>query len=119
MLLLTNWVAETSDLARVTNETLAELGRQHFNNSLRGTITLTAGLGGMGGAQPLAVKMANGVFIGCDVEEKRIDKRIETGYLDIKVNTFEEALEQGVKGLVALAGIGPKKAESLIELAKL
>ena len=82
-----------------TYETFMAAAEKHYGvgSDLRKKLVLTAGIGGMGGAQPLAVKMANGVFIGCDVEEKRIDKRIETGYLDIKVNTFEEALEQGLK----------------------
>ena len=82
-----------------TYETFMAAAEKHYGagNDLRKKLVLTAGIGGMGGAQPLAVKMANGVFIGCDVEEKRIDKRIETGYLDIKVKNFEEALEKGLK----------------------
>ncbi|MCP6565157.1 urocanate hydratase, partial [Klebsiella pneumoniae] len=61
-----------------TYETFAELANQHYNGSLKGTITLTAGLGGMGGAQPLAVTMNEGVVIGVDVDPSRIEKRIET-----------------------------------------
>ncbi|MBG08756.1 MAG: urocanate hydratase [Halobacteriovoraceae bacterium] len=82
-----------------TYETFMAAAEKHYGvgSDLSKKLVLTAGIGGMGGAQPLAVKMANGVFIGCDVEEKRIDKRIETGYLDIKVESFEEALEQGLK----------------------
>ncbi|WP_260287956.1 urocanate hydratase [Peribacillus aracenensis] len=75
-----------------TYETFAELAKQHFNNSLKGTITLTAGLGGMGGAQPLAVTMNGGVCIGIDVDETRIDRRIETRYTDVKTNSLDEAI---------------------------
>ncbi|SDB87523.1 urocanate hydratase [Shouchella lonarensis] len=77
-----------------TYETFAELGRQHFNGSLSGTITVTAGLGGMGGAQPLAVTMNEGVCMAIEVDEERIDRRIETKYLDCKVYTLAEAIEK-------------------------
>ncbi|MCG3402452.1 urocanate hydratase [Staphylococcus massiliensis] len=76
-----------------TFETFAELARQHFDEDLSGTITLTAGLGGMGGAQPLAVTMNGGVVIGIDVDETRIDKRIETRYCDVKTSDLEEAIK--------------------------
>lgn len=75
-----------------TYETFAELARQHFGESLKGTITLTAGLGGMGGAQPLAVTMAGGVCIAIEVDETRIDRRIETRYTDVKTDTLDEAI---------------------------
>lgn len=75
-----------------TYETFAELAKQHFGESLKGTITLTAGLGGMGGAQPLAVTMAGGVCIGIEVDETRIDRRIETRYTDVKTGSLEEAI---------------------------
>lgn len=75
-----------------TYETFAELAKQHFNHTLRGTITLTAGLGGMGGAQPLAVTMNGGVCIGIDVDETRIDRRIETRYTDVKTDSLHEAI---------------------------
>ncbi|MDV2682823.1 urocanate hydratase [Alkalihalophilus lindianensis] len=75
-----------------TYETFAELAKQTFNNSLKGTITLTAGLGGMGGAQPLAVTMNGGVCIGIEVDETRIDRRIETRYTDVKATTLDEAI---------------------------
>ncbi|MDQ0176391.1 urocanate hydratase [Bacillus chungangensis] len=76
-----------------TYETFAELARQHFSGTLKGTITLTAGLGGMGGAQPLAVTMAEGVCIAVEVDESKIDRRIETRYLDRKTDSLEEALQ--------------------------
>ncbi|WP_313893957.1 urocanate hydratase [Psychrobacillus sp.] len=75
-----------------TYETFAELAKQHFNGSLKNTITLTAGLGGMGAAQPLAVTMNGGVCIGIDVDETRIDRRIETRYTDVKTHTLDEAI---------------------------
>lgn len=75
-----------------TYETFAELGKMHFGGSLKGTITVTAGLGGMGGAQPLAVTMAGGVCIGIEVDETRIDRRIETRYTDVKTHSLDEAI---------------------------
>lgn len=77
-----------------TYETFAELANQHFDGSLKGTITLTAGLGGMGGAQPLAVTMNEGVVIGVDVDPSRIEKRIETRYCDMITYSLDEALER-------------------------
>lgn len=77
-----------------TYETFAELANQHFDGSLKGTITLTAGLGGMGGAQPLAVTMNKGVVIGVDVDPSRIEKRIETRYCDMITYSLDEALER-------------------------
>jgi len=65
-----------------TYETFGELARQHFNGSLKGTLSVTAGLGGMGGAQPLAVTMNEGVCLAAEVEEWRIRKRLETRYID-------------------------------------
>lgn len=75
-----------------TYETFAELAKQHFNGTLKHTITVTAGLGGMGGAQPLAVTMNGGVCIAIDVDETRIDRRIETRYTDVKTNSLDEAI---------------------------
>ena len=75
-----------------TYESFAELARQHYNGSLKNTITVTAGLGGMGGAQPLAVTMAGGVCIAIEVDESRIDRRIETRYTDLKTDSLDEAI---------------------------
>ncbi|TCZ78721.1 urocanate hydratase [Paenibacillus albiflavus] len=75
-----------------TYETFAECARQHFNGTLKGTITVTAGLGGMGGAQPLAVTMNDGVVIGIDVDRTRIQKRIDTRYCDVVVETLDEGI---------------------------
>ncbi|MDU9418267.1 urocanate hydratase [Staphylococcus lloydii] len=76
-----------------TYETFGELANQHYDGSLAGTVTLTAGLGGMGGAQPLAVTMNKGVVIGVEVDESRIDKRIATKYCDVKTDNLDEALK--------------------------
>lgn len=82
----------TQGILQGTYETFAAVAREHFNGSLKGTITLTAGLGGMGGAQPLAVTMNSGVVIAVDVDPERIQKRIETKYLDVKTDSLDEAL---------------------------
>ena len=82
----------TQGILQGTYETLAEVARQKFNSSLKGTITLTAGLGGMGGAQPLAVTMNEGVCIAIEIDPKKIERRIETGYLDVSCNKLDEAI---------------------------
>ena len=78
-----------------TYETFMAAAEQHYGagSDLRGKLVLTGGIGGMGGAQPLSVKMANGVCLCCDVEKWRIEKRLGTKYLDQLVDTFEQALE--------------------------
>ena len=75
-----------------TYETFAEAGRQHFGGTLAGTWTLTAGLGGMGGAQPLAVTLAGGVALCVEVDRSRIEKRIQTRYLDEWTDNLDDAL---------------------------
>ncbi|MFQ3545454.1 urocanate hydratase [Halobacillus rhizosphaerae] len=75
-----------------TYETFAALADKHFQGSLAGTITLTAGLGGMGGAQPLAVTMNGGVVITVEVDPDRIQKRIDSGYCDRMTTSLEESL---------------------------
>ncbi|WP_026677359.1 urocanate hydratase [Fictibacillus gelatini] len=76
-----------------TYETFAEIARQHFGGTLEGTITVTAGLGGMGGAQPLAVSLNGGVSINIEVDPESIQKRLDTRYLDIKTESLDEALK--------------------------
>jgi len=80
-----------------TYETFAELARQHYGGSLKGTITLTAGLGGMGGAQPLAVTLNGGVCIAIEVDSTRIQRRLDTKYLDTSTDCLEKALEMAEK----------------------
>jgi urocanate hydratase len=76
-----------------TYETFAEMGRQHFGGDLKGRWILTAGLGGMGGAQPLAAVMAGAHCIAIEVQESRIEKRLETRYLDRRAASIDEALD--------------------------
>jgi urocanate hydratase len=76
-----------------TYETFVEMGRQHFGGDLSGKWILTAGLGGMGGAQPLAAVMAGAHCIAIEVQESRIEKRLETRYLDHRATSIDEALE--------------------------
>jgi len=75
-----------------TYETFAELARQEFGGSLKGRLVVTAGLGGMGGAQPLAVTMNDGNCIAVEVDPWRIKRRVETGYCDVQANSLDEAL---------------------------
>ncbi|HWG35920.1 MAG TPA: urocanate hydratase, partial [Gemmatimonadaceae bacterium] len=75
-----------------TYETLGAVARKDFDGSLAGRLVVTAGLGGMGGAQPLAATMLGAAFLGVEVAESRIDKRIETGYCDRKTSNLDEAL---------------------------
>jgi urocanate hydratase len=76
-----------------TYETFAEAGRKHFGGSLQGKLIVSGGMGGMGGAQPLAATMAGACFLGIDVDPKRIQKRVESGYCDRMAGTVDEALE--------------------------
>ncbi|MFJ4715393.1 urocanate hydratase [Streptomyces sp. NPDC088785] len=80
-----------------TYETFGAVARKKFGGTLAGTITLTAGLGGMGGAQPLAVTMNEGVALCVDVDESRVDRRIGTRYLDVKADSLDHALELAVR----------------------
>jgi urocanate hydratase len=77
-----------------TYETFAEAGRRHFGGKLAGKLIVSAGMGGMGGAQPLAATMTGACFLGIDVDRKRIEKRVESGYCDIIAASLEDALEQ-------------------------
>jgi urocanate hydratase len=77
-----------------TYETFAEAARKHFGGTLKGKFILTAGLGGMGGAQPLAVTMNEGVCLAVEVDPHHIERRLETGYCDEMASTLDEALDQ-------------------------
>lgn len=79
-----------------TYETYAELARKHFEGSLKGTLNVTAGLGGMGGAQPLAITMNEGVCLAADVEEWRIQKRLDTRYIDEMIHDVDEAIDRAL-----------------------
>src|SRR5690606_14600760 len=84
----------TQGILQGTYETFAAAARKHFGGTLAGTITLTAGLGGMGGAQPLAVTLNGGVVIAVEVDRHRIERRIETRYLDTWTADLDDALRQ-------------------------
>jgi len=83
----------TQGILQGTYETLAEVARRHFGGSLSGRLTVTAGLGGMGGAQPLAVTMNQGVALVIEVDPQRIERRLATGYLDDATDSLDVALE--------------------------
>lgn len=94
-----------------TYETFGEVARQHFGGSLKNTLNVTAGLGGMGGAQPLAITMNEGTCLAAEMEEWRADKRIETRYLDEKYHDLDKAIDRSLeakqKGLaISIAYIG-------------
>lgn len=80
-----------------TYETYLSLANQHYNGSLKGTLNVTAGLGGMGGAQPLAITMNEGVALIAEIEEWRIKKRIETRYLDKWTDNIDESIDWAIK----------------------
>lgn len=87
----------TQGILQGTFETFAAVADKKFGGTLAGTITLTAGLGGMGGAQPLAVTMNDGVAICIECDESRIDRRLEHRYLDVKADSLEHALALAVE----------------------
>jgi urocanate hydratase len=84
----------TQGILQGTYETLAELARQHFDGTLAGRLVVTGGMGGMGGAQPLAITMNGGVCLCVEVDRDRIRKRLDTRYCDTMVESLDEALEQ-------------------------
>ncbi len=105
-----------------TYETFAELARQYFEDSLKGTITLTAGLGGMGGAQPLAVTLNEGVCIAIEIDETRIQRRLDTKYLDVMTDDVEKAIgmakkakEQGKALSIGLLGNAAEILPAMIQ----
>jgi urocanate hydratase len=89
----------TQGILQGTYETFAEAARQHFSGSLAGRLVVTAGLGGMGGAQPLAATMNGGVLLAVEVDETRIARRLETRYLDLFAPTLDEALARAREAL--------------------
>jgi urocanate hydratase len=105
-----------------TYETFGAVARQHFGGSLAGRFVLTAGLGGMGGAQPLAATMNGAALLGVEVDEARIDKRLATGYCDRKTEHLDEALEwirEAVAAKRALSvGLVGNAAEVMPELVR-
>lgn len=87
----------TQGILQGTYETFAAAARKHFGGSLKGKLVVTAGLGGMGGAQPLAATMNEGTFLAAEVDEARIDKRLATGYLDEKFHDLDAAIDRALE----------------------
>jgi urocanate hydratase len=83
----------TQGILQGTYETFAQVAKTHFNESLKGKFILSAGLGGMGGAQPLAITMNEGICIIAEVDKNRIEKRIKTGYLEYFTDSIDEAIK--------------------------
>src|SRR3972149_5287149 len=83
----------TEGILQGTYETFAECARKYFDGTLNGKFLLTAGLGGMGGAQPLAATMNGAAFLGVDVDRSHLEKRIKTGYLDVMTDNLDDALK--------------------------
>jgi urocanate hydratase len=105
-----------------TYETFAEAGRKHFGGSLGGKLIVSGGMGGMGGAQPLAATMTGACFLGIDVDPKRIQKRVESGYCDRMATTVDEALqllaEARREGAARSVGLVGNAADVLPELLR-
>jgi urocanate hydratase len=105
-----------------TYETFAAAGRKHFDGSLEGKLIVSGGMGGMGGAQPLAATMAGACFLGIDVDPKRIQKRVESGYCDRMASTVDEALqlleEARREGAARSIGLMGNAADVLPELLR-
>ena len=112
----------TQGILQGTYETFGAVARRHFGGDLAGRTVLTAGLGGMGGAQPLAATMNGAVLVGVDVDEARIDKRLGTGYVDRKTRSLDEALAwvaEAAEARRALSvGLVGNAAEVLPELVR-
>lgn len=110
----------TQGILQGTYETFAECAKRYFGGTLKGKILLTAGIGGMGGAQPLAATMCGAAFLGIDVDRSRLQKRIDTGYLDIIAGSTEEAIslvtEAKNKGNALSVGLTGNAGELLPEL---
>jgi urocanate hydratase len=100
----------TQGILQGTYETFAACGSAHFGGDLRGRVVLTAGLGGMGGAQPLAVKMAEGVCVAVEVDRAKAERRVTSGYCDVIVDNVAQAMEQAL----AAAGRGEALGLALI-----
>src|SRR3546814_3258224 len=102
-----------------TYETFVEMGRQHYGGSLAGRWLLTAGLGGMGGAQPLAAVMAGASCLAIECQPSRIEMRLRTGYLDRQASSIDEAIAmiQGAhaEGKPVSVGLTGNDAENLAE----
>ncbi len=112
----------TQGIVQGTYETFAEMGRKHFGGDWKGKWILTAGLGGMGGAQPLAAVMAGACCLAIECQSDRIDKRLQTRYLDKRAETLDEAMklitEACARGEAISVGLLGNAAEILPEMVK-
>ena len=112
----------TQGILQGTYETFAAAARKHFGGSLAGKLVASGGMGGMGGAQPLAATMNGGAFLGMDVDPERIKRRVRQGFCDVMVNDLDEALrilKNAVrKGEAASVGLIGNCADVIPELAK-
>jgi len=100
----------TQGILQGTYECFAAAARKHFGGSLRGRLVVTAGLGGMGGAQPLAATMNEATFLAAEVDQARIDKRLATGYLDERVDGIDAAIDRAL----ALKGRGEARSVGVV-----
>src|SRR5207245_11664290 len=82
----------TQRILQGTYETMAAAAKKHFAGNLKGKLVVTGGMGGIGGAQPLAATMNGAAFLGIDVDPERIKRRVKTGYCDVMVTSLDEAL---------------------------
>jgi urocanate hydratase len=107
----------TQGILQGTYETFAEAGRQHFGSDLKGRMVVSAGLGGMGGAQPLAATMNNATFLGFDVDPHRVQRRLETRYLDELASSVDEGIDLALKyreqGIGKSIGVVANAADAL------
>jgi urocanate hydratase len=112
----------TQGILQGTYETFAAAAKKHFGGNLSGKLVATGGMGGMGGAQPLAATMNGAAFLGIDVDPERIKKRLKTGYCDVMVTSLDEALrilKNAVrKGEATSVGLVGNCADLIPELAK-
>jgi urocanate hydratase len=112
----------TQGILQGTYETFAAAAKKHFGGSLAGKLVVTGGMGGMGGAQPLAATMNGAAFLGIDVDPERIKRRVKTGYCDVMVTSLDEALrilKNAVrKGEATSVGLVGNCADLIPELAK-
>jgi urocanate hydratase len=112
----------TQGILQGTYETFAECARKYFDGTLKGKFVLTAGLGGMGGAQPLSATFNGAAFLGVEVDRARAQKRIDTGYLDFLTDDIDEALNKVLnaksKGIALSVGLVGNAGEVLPEILK-
>jgi urocanate hydratase len=112
----------TQGILQGTYETFAACANKHFGGTLEGRFVLTCGLGGMGGAQPLAATLNGAAFLGVDVDRSRIQKRIDTGYCDVMTGSLDEALQMVLdasqKGIAKSIGLIGNAGEVLPEILK-